>query len=96
MFDLTDDQLKEKLLASFGTKPYLITNPRNLSVTPLDLLFATMFNFGGQKQFKQLESELGIQKLASIFRALDEQPNTHLLPMTSNYLRLYFDKHSPL
>ena len=96
MLDLTNDQLRQVVLNTFGTKPYLITNPRNLSVTSLDLLFATVFNFGGQKQFNQLESELGIKIFASIFRKLDAQSNTHLLPMTNNYLRLYFNKHSPI
>ena len=54
-----------------------------------------VLNYGDFDDFKELSAEMGLGKVAAIFRKQISQERENYRPKVKNYFTLYFNKYAP-
>lgn len=75
-------------------RKYLFWSTKNYDGLSNEVIVENVLNYGDMKDFKELISLLGIQKVAKIFNEQIKRPRINYRPEVKNYFQLYFQKYA--
>lgn len=75
-------------------RPYLIWHVRDLDSLSKEAIVEAVLNYGDFDDVKKMNSILGIERTAEIFRKQINQRRCNYRPEIKNYFNLYFQKYA--
>ncbi len=90
---MPEDTLKNLLKKNAGL--FWWVPAEKIEDLPVESLVEAILNYGTMEQLRELFSEIGVEKVADIFREQVKRTRKVYLPQVENYFRLYFDKYVP-